>query len=131
MQIKAEVNFLKEDVFQIKTFPSEALLSIDKKKEGQVPGGPNPLEMFLSALAGCIGVYAKMYFGRHAVQFKRLEIQAEAEFTTDSPARLKDIIVKVNTDAQLADKEVFLRFVSNCPVHNTILHTKEVKINLI
>lgn len=132
MPINVEVDFLKEDKFQIKALNSRSSFFIDKNKEGSASCGPNPLEIFLASLAGCIGVYSKNYLSRHAIGFKRLKIMAEAQFTTESPACLKDIVVKVDTDAQLADKkDVFLRFISNCPVHNTLLQAKEAKINLI
>jgi uncharacterized OsmC-like protein len=67
----------------------------------------------------------------HAIEFKELEIKAMAEFSQSSPARLVNIKVELHTDADLKDKrEVFLRFIHNCPIHNTIVHTKEININI-
>ncbi|MCF7908055.1 MAG: OsmC family protein [Candidatus Omnitrophica bacterium] len=106
-------------------------LQFSKGKESQF-GQANFLEVLLSALGGCIGVYANKYLERHAIAFTKLEIMVTGELTTESPARIVDIKVKVDTDAQLGDKkEVFLRFIHNCPVHNTLLNTKEVEIDLL
>jgi uncharacterized OsmC-like protein len=132
METKVEIAFLKEDIFQIKTEASGATLYVDKKKENDQALGPNPLELFLSALAGCIAVYAKRYLDMHAIKYSKINIKANANFSQSSPVRLADIKVEVHTDADLGDKrEVFLRFIHNCPVHNTILHTKEVDIELV
>ncbi|MDP2922470.1 MAG: OsmC family protein [Candidatus Omnitrophota bacterium] len=131
METKIEVVFLKEDIFQVKTQDSKAELFIDKAKEGYNPAGPNPLELFLSSLGACIGVYAKRYLSMHSVEFKQLNIEVKADFSQDSPARLVNIKALVHTDANLGDKrDVFLRFISNCPIHNTIKHTKEIEINI-
>lgn len=130
MEIKTEITFLKKDVFQIKTQASGLTLYVDKKKEGEEPLGPNPLELFLSALGSCIGVYAKRYLDMHAIAYNEIKIEATADFSQDSPARLINIKTTVHTDANLSDKrEVFLRFIRNCPIHNTIINTKEVNID--
>jgi len=111
MELKIEVDFSKQVNFQ--------------------PKGSNPLEALLSALGGCIGIYADKYLARHSIPYTKLKVLVTADFTTESPARLVNIVVKVDTDARLGDKkDIFLRFVHNCPVHNTLLNTKEIKIYL-
>lgn len=100
-------------------------------KEPFIPSGKNPLEALLSALGGCIVIYAKKYLERHSVPFNRLEVTAEAELTTENPMRLVNIKAEIDTDAQLGDKkDVFLRFVHGCPIHNTLLHTEKVDVEL-
>ncbi|MBP7088069.1 MAG: OsmC family protein [Candidatus Omnitrophica bacterium] len=131
METRAEVKFIQEDKFQIKTYPSETTLFIDKMKEAYLPQGPNSLELFLSALGGCIGVYAKMYLLRHQIAFKELNIKVSAELSKESPIQLVNLRANVYTDAQLGEKkDIFLRFIKNCPVHNTILNTQEIEISL-
>ncbi len=131
MQVKAEVKFLEGDKFDINIPFSNLDLYIDKRKEDHSPSGPNPLELFISALGGCIGVYAKSYLTRHNIEFNELKINVDAELSKDSPIRLVNISVSVGTDAQLGEnKEVFLRFIKNCPIHNTILHGEAPSIDL-
>jgi uncharacterized OsmC-like protein len=131
MEIKTEITFLREDIFQIKAQTSGLIFHIDKKKENEEALGPNPLELFLSALGSCIGVYAKKYLSTHSLEFKELTVGLKAEFSQVHPARLINIKAQVKTDADLGDKrEVFLRFINNCPIHNTILHTKEIDIEI-
>ena len=131
MQTKVELQFLSNDKFEIKVYTNEVTLYADKKKEGEPAAGANPLELFLSSLAACVGVYALRYLMTHTVAFKELKIAACADFSSDTPARLVNIKVNVHTDADLADKaQIFLRFIKNCPIHNTIIHTQEVEIEL-
>ena len=107
-------------------------MCVDRSAPDYKSQGPNPLEVFLSALGSCIGVFAKKYLSRHDIGFKELKIEAKAEFTTNPPTRLTNIGVKVSTDADLgSNREVFLRFIKNCPVHNTILHTDQINIELV
>lgn len=132
METKVELRFLKGDTFEIKTHTNEVTMYVDKKKEGQPASGANPLELFLSSLAACVGVYALRYLTTHTVDFKQLNAVAFADFSSDTPARLVNIKVNVHTDAKLADKQdVFLRFIRNCPIHNTVIHTQEVEIDLV
>ncbi len=131
MTIKAKLKFFGQDKFSVQASPSGATLTLDKNKEDYTPQGPGPLELFLVSLGGCVGVYAKRYLERHAREFKELKVEATAELSSEPPIRLADIKVQVSTDAELGDKqEVFLRFIKNCPVHNTLIHTAHVDINL-
>jgi len=132
MEIKASVNFLEDDLFKIENQSLSPNLYIDKPKDDYMPKGPNSLEMFLSALGGCVGVFAKRYLTRHKIEFKKLNVEVRAELSKESPLRLSQIKVKIDTDADLGDKkEIFEKFVQGCPVHNTLLHTKDVDISLI
>ena len=131
MEVKAEVKFLEGDKFDINIPFSNLDLYIDKRKEDHSPSGPNALELFISALGGCIGVYAKSYLTRHHIEFNELGVKVNAELSKNTPLRLVNIKVSVSIDGDLGDnREVFMRFIKNCPIHNTILHTKEVSISL-
>ena len=131
MQVTTQLNFIEQDLFKATPGFSDVELYIDKPREGYSPKGPNPLEIFLTSVGGCVGVYAKRYLKRHDISFNKLNILVSANLSKDPPMRLADIDVKIDTDADLGDKtEVFERFVRGCPVHNTLLHTKEVNIAL-
>ena len=131
METKVEVKLSGEDRFEVTTLTNEVRFYVDKKKENYTPQGPNPLELFLSSLGSCVGVYALRYLNNHAITFEELTVKVKAEFSEAAPARLINIQVSVFTDADILDKrEVFLRFIRNCPIHNTILHSKEIDITL-
>ena len=131
METRVDLKFLKNDQFEITAATNQITIMVDKKKEGVSAAGPNPLKLFLSSLAACVGVYALRNCSNHTIHFSTLSVSASADFSQEPPARLVNVKVRVSTEADLADKkEVFLRFIRNCPIHNTIVHSEEVEINL-
>ena len=131
MEITARLDFIEEDLFKASSDSGFLELYIDKPRQDYTPKGPNPLEMFLSSVGGCVGDFAKRYLSRHNILFTKLSISVSAKLSKDSPLRLTDIIVNLDSDAELGDKkEVFELFIKGCPVHNTLLHAKEITIKV-
>ncbi|MFA5271265.1 MAG: OsmC family protein [Candidatus Omnitrophota bacterium] len=133
MDIKIEINAKQNGKFIVDCLSSNKTFSVDVGKEISLLEGPNPLELFLSALGSCVAVYAEKYLIQHSVEFKKLKVEAVAGLSIDSPSRLVDIKLKVYTDALLDKdaKEVFLRFMKNCPIHNTVINTKEISVSIV
>lgn len=132
MALEVEVRYLEDLKFEIKSLKRGAKAYIDShKEEGYTPQGPNSSEYFLASIGGCVMYYSYTYLKNAGIEFKELKIKVSAEWTKEPVLMLKDIKVKIYTDAQLGDrKEAFLRFVHNCPVHNTIVNTQEIKIEM-
>lgn len=130
MAIRVEIKAEEKDKFLADFSSSGTKVYVDLNKEKA--SGPNPLELFLGSLASCVCVYAKKYLIQHSVEFKELRVIASAELSKDSPTRLVNISIKASTDAKLdsAEREIFLRFMKNCPIHNTIIHTQHLEIDL-
>jgi len=130
MAIKVEITAEEKDKFLANFSSSGTKIYVDLNKEASC--GPNPLEMFLGSVASCVCVYAKKYLTQHSIEFKKLQVEASAELSKDTPTRLVDIKIKTYTDAKFdaAGKEVFLRFMKNCPIHNTVINTKAIEISL-
>jgi uncharacterized OsmC-like protein len=79
-----------------------------------------------------MGVYAKRYLLQHKLSASGLKIEARALLTDKAPMHLANIEVNVQASAiKDSDKEDFLRYVKNCPIHNTILFTKEISVKII
>lgn len=131
MDVRVNLEFVEKDKFIVKFEGMDTKIFIDKRTDEITPVGPTPLELFLSSLAGCIGVYSKKYLERRKITFNFLKVFTEAKFYTENPPMLKEIKTKVITDAALAEKkDNFLRFIQNCPVHNTIIHTEGIEIEV-
>ncbi len=130
MAIRVEIKAEEKDKFLANFSSSDTKIYVDLNKEKA--SGPNPLELFLSSLASCVCVYAKKYLTQHSIAFKELKVEANAELSKDFPTRLVNIKIKAHTDAMLdaTEKEVFLRFMKNCPIHNTLIHTENIEIDL-
>jgi len=132
MNINVEIKSKHNGKFTVDCLSSNKTFNVDVSHDPSSLEGPNPLEVFLSALGSCTGVYAEKYLIQHSIEFKNLKIEAAARFSVEPPSRLVDIKLKVSTDANLDKnaKEVFLRFMKNCPIHNTIINTKEINISV-
>lgn len=130
MEIRVEIKAEEKDKFLVNFSSSGTSVYVDLGKEKAC--GPSPLELFLGSLASCVGVYAQRYLTQHSIEFKELKIEANAELSQDSPKRLVNIKIKTHTDAKIenAEKEVFLRFMKNCPIHNTVIHTENIEIEV-
>ncbi len=129
MQQKVEVKFLGNDKFEVSPGSCSNKAYIDKPAQDYESCGPNPLEAFLASLGSCVGVFAKSYLKRQQIEFKELNMEVSAGFVSQAPMHLANIKVQVKTDAELGDKkEIFMRALHACPVHNTIVNTKDIEI---
>ncbi|RKY35432.1 MAG: hypothetical protein DRP73_04670 [Candidatus Omnitrophota bacterium] len=132
MALELEIRYLEGEKFEIKSLKSGAKAYIDiRREEGYIPSTPNSSELFLASIGGCVMYYARLYLVNAGIKFDKLKVRVAGEWTKQPVLMLKDIKVKISTDAELGDrKQAFLRFVHNCPVHNTIINTKEIKIEM-
>jgi len=130
MNIKVEVKFNGNDGFSVRPGNSGTEFYVNKGDNVQASVSCNPLELFISSLGACIGVYSKRYLSNHSIEFNNITIKVSARLSDDSPKRLMDIKADISTDAIVDREEVFLRFINGCPIHNTIVHTKDVNISL-
>ena len=107
-------------------------LIIDQPREkGGNNEGMNPLEVFLVALGACTGVYAKTYCKNAQIATPGLKINVVSDLTQDNPRRFKDIQVNISIDQDLGGrKEALLKFVKNCPVHNTLAEKPNVGFSI-
>ncbi|MBU0503239.1 MAG: OsmC family protein [Candidatus Omnitrophota bacterium] len=85
--------------------------------------GITPPDALLASLGTCVGVYLRKYAEGARIELKQLSISADAEFTKEPPYCFKQINVLVDfkgTKLEENRKEGLLRFIKNCPVHNTL-----------
>ncbi|MFC1646455.1 OsmC family protein [Candidatus Omnitrophota bacterium] len=110
----------------------EHQLTIDQPKEkGGSDSGMNPSEVFLSSLGSCIAFYARKYCKDTNVDPSGLVVDVESELSQDRPFRFKDVNVKIHLGQDLDNRrESLIKFVSNCPIHNTITSHPNIKITV-
>jgi len=122
--------FISSYLFDNKSAGSNLKIVSDANKDSTDKKGFNPLELLLSALGSCIGVYANKYLDSRKISFKEINITTSAE-VGGTPERLINLMVRLKTDVDLKENnDNFLRYVKNCLVHNTLLHTEDIKIDL-
>lgn len=101
------------------------------KEKGGDDSGMSPLEAFLASLGSCVGVYAQHYCEGAHINATGLTVEVIAELGKEKPVMFRDIKVNVKLDCEIGDrKEAVLRFIRNCPIHNTIHNGAQVDMAL-
>lgn len=126
--MKVQIKYQEGEKFIAQTKSHQVVVDQPIEKGG-TGAGMNPLEVFLSALGSCLAVYTKRYCQGAKIDISGLVIEVESELSQDKPLRFKDIKVKINLNQDIGDKkEPMLRFVRNCPIHNTIASQPNIEI---
>lgn len=94
--------------------------------------GGGPLDTFLAALGSCIGVYANKYLDGAKLPVKAFKINIKSDLHMEKPVRFKDIFVTIEFDGEIEEsrREAVLRFIKNCPVHNTIEGSPNIEVKI-
>jgi len=99
--------------------------------------GPNPLEVFLFALAGCLGTVAAIAAKQERIELRGFEIEIEGDLdkaylmgnTTEGRAGFTEIRVVVNIDADLSEEEkqaFFKRVDARCPISDNMIKNTNI-----
>ncbi len=123
------------DGWQVRADIGKHRMVIDQPSAGDT--GPNPLDTFLFALAGCISTIAKMTAREQGFELRGIRVEVSGELNpaglagkpSDDPVGFKHIDIQADIDADLneADKQAFLELVcARCPVHDNLLRATPV-----
>ncbi len=99
--------------------------------------GPNPLEVFLFALGGCLGTIAAIIARQDRIELRGFEISIEGDLdkgflmgkTTEGRAGFTEIRAEVNIDADMTDEEkqaFFERVDARCPISDNMINNTKV-----
>lgn len=128
---EANVSYIAS--FKFKTTADNYTMTIQYPKPNSQEG-VEPIPMFLGSLGGCFAVYLERFLEGKKMAFKGFDIKVKSELTKESPFYLKviDVDIKIsglNLDKE--NKEALLRFVNNCPLHNTLHHNPTINVNVV
>jgi uncharacterized OsmC-like protein len=100
--------------------------------EGGSDQGPTPTELFVGSLAACAAHYARRFLARHQIDPGGLRVDAGYTMSTDRPARVDAIDLRLVVDEPLTEarRKALLAVVDHCTVHNSIRIRPEVRITL-
>ncbi len=93
---------------------------------------PKSIDALLASLCSCMAHYVGDYVRDHGISFSDYAISAESELTEDK-VRLSTIRVEIELrDSHLSEsqKAELLKFVTNCPIHNTLRANSPIPIVL-
>jgi uncharacterized OsmC-like protein len=99
--------------------------------------GPNPLQVFLFSLAGCLGTVAAIIAKQERIKLHGLDVAIEGDIdkdylmgkTKEGRAGFTEIRVSVNIDADLTEEEklaFFERVDSRCPISCNMINNSDV-----
>jgi len=106
-----------------------------KSEEADKLCGKNysPLHALLAALGGCVAIYLRRYIDERKLPVKEFGVTVESELVKEPPMSFRKISVAIDLKGAALDedkKEVILRFIRNCPVHNTIKGSPEIDFKI-
>ena len=127
MQVK--INCLEKQEMEISSRGHKISTDLPQSLGGE-DSSMTPPEIFLGSIGACIGVYARAYMRREKISYTQLILNIRSDIEQDMPKRIAEIDVSIQTDAQIIDREQFLAFIKNCPIHNTLKTNPTVNIRI-
>jgi putative redox protein len=98
--------------------------------DGGADTAATPTELFIGALAACIGFYGERYLRRHGLDPAGLTVTCGFEWA-ENPHRVGAIDVNVEAPTLTADRrDAFMRVVERCTIHNTLQAPPAVRIKV-
>jgi len=97
-------------------------------------GAISPPATLLASLGSCIGVYIRKYAESAKLELNNFSIKVEAGFEKNPNFHFKEILVSIDLKGLKIEegrKKALLKFVKNCPIHNTLKAAPAVNIEII
>ena len=124
---KAEVTHNQDLAFTVKVGEGKFVIDANGK-------GVTPLDTLLAGLGSCIGVYIRKYAQGAKIELENFQVNVSAELSGQPSFSFKNINVDVdlkNCSLDERRKEALLRFIKNCPAHNTLKGNPQIEFKLL
>ena len=101
-------------------------------ESGGFDEGMTPPELMLASLGACAGYYAVGYLKRSKLPLEGVRVRTTAEKVL-GPPRLDDIHIELECPGAVEerDRQGLLVAVRRCMIHNTLLHTPRIQVELL
>lgn len=128
--MEIQVEHLGAVQFEIKA-RQHAIVSDQPSENGGFDEGMTPPELLLASLGSCAAFYAAQYLRKHNLDTEGTIVRVTAEKAKD-PARLDNfrIAIKVPCGLDQKDFEGVEQSVQHCMIHNTLLRTPSIAIEI-
>lgn len=135
---KIKVGAKMKDSFRTDIGCSNPFVIDQPEAGGGTNAGPNPLEVFLSSLAGCICAIGRIIATQKNINLKGISVNIEAGIdknfllgqTKEGRAGFTEIVVTTDIDADMSkqEKETFLEEIEErCPIADNIANKSVIK----
>jgi putative redox protein len=101
-------------------------------ENGGFDEGMTPPELMLASLGACAGYYAVDYLKRLKIPLEGIGVRTTAE-KVSGPPRLDHIHIELECPGLVEERHQkgILDAVRKCLIHNTLLHTPKIEVNLV
>jgi uncharacterized OsmC-like protein len=117
--------------FEIST-DRHTIISDQPTEDGGTDAGMGPVELFVGALAGCVGYFVSRYCARHGISCEGLTIRAGWSMA-ERPHRVGAVDLQIVLPALLdaATQEKLLKVAHGCTLHQTLALPPKVAIEIV
>jgi len=130
VEVEVKISHIGQVKFAIQS-RSHTILCDQPLENGGEDAGMMPTELLLASLGSCAAFYAAQYLKTRNLAHSGVEITANAEKLMQ-PARYGNFRIHVACPVSLTEEQsqAMLRAVRHCTVHNTLLSTPEIGIEI-
>lgn len=121
-----DVSCKEDNVFDVTSGEAKMTIDFSEKNFG-------PLPTLLASLGSCVGVYLRRYADNMKLPIKEFSVSVEADLVKEQPMGFRKISVAIDLKGARLDETKMtglMRFVQNCPVHNTLHGSPEINFEL-
>ncbi len=117
--------------FQIKT-RGHSIVSDQPVEHGGYDEGMTPPELFLASLGSCAGYYAAQYLRKHKLAAEGTVVRVTCDKVKEPVPRMDNFAIDIQVPVELSakDRQGLHEAVEHCLVHNTLLHTPKISIQV-
>ncbi len=128
--------------FKIEVKAGNHIIVVDQPSAaGGSDAGANPLEYFLTALAGCMITLGKMVAAKKRIKINDFKVEISGELDPDGlmgknpeiRSGFQTITIKAHLDADISDsekKEFFEEVEKRCPVADNLINNTSIKLEI-
>jgi putative redox protein len=93
--------------------------------------GPQPLELFVAALAACVATFAGSYLARNGIDTHGLRVRCSYDLAPDRPTRVGSVRIAIELPDGVPPERrgPLLAVARHCTAHNTLEHPPSVDID--
>jgi uncharacterized OsmC-like protein len=99
---------------------------------GGADSGPSPTALLAASVGTCVGTFILFYCRKHSLDATEMRISVEYSYA-NAPRRMDRIATRVTLPPQIGDEHLpgLEKFAHACTVHNTLLQTAELPLELV
>ena len=92
-----------------------------------------PVETLLASLGACMAYYINIFKKRNGLEANDFTVSISSELSKNRPFQLNDISVNLTISGVILDEEkkgTLIKYLTSCPVHNTLKSDPSIHISI-